>query len=140
LGKLAVHLSRASQWMAPVPESPRLMADSHIFLQKLIVKTETKRLPWRPSVESDGFTVSLDQEFVVTIRKTAPHEFFFEVRDQRDNQLFHLSAEKTHAWEQGYEEAVELYASLSRLHDAARFVALDVSKQLSRAEALLDKL
>jgi len=121
------------------PHSPRPMSDSHTFLQKLIAKSEAQRLPWRPSVESDTFTVSLEREFTVTIRKAAPHEFFFEMRDRRDNQLFHLTAEKTQAWEQGYEEAVELFELLRRLHDAARFVALDVNQQLLRAESILDQ-
>ncbi len=61
------------------------------------------------------------------------------MRDQRGNKLVDFSADKAQAWEQGYEEAVENFERLRGLFEAARAAALDVGRQLLRAESLLDQ-
>ncbi len=114
------------------------MPDYQRLLNKLVAKTAAGRVPWRATMESDLFAASIDGEFTVTIGRTALHEFVFEMRDKQENKLVQLSAEKTQAWEQGYEEAVENFELLRHLFEAARAAALDVSNQLARAEALLD--
>lgn len=115
------------------------MSDYHNFLDKLTAKTRNGKVQWRPTAESDAFAVSLEGEFTVSVAKTGNSLFICEMRDQRGNKLLDLSAERTHAWEQGYEEAVETFERLSQLFEAARVSALDVRNQLRRAESLLDK-
>jgi hypothetical protein len=115
------------------------MPDPKSFLDKLITKSQQGRVPWRPATESDMFTASLGTEFTVTVSKTGVHMFAFELRDQRDQKLIQMSAGKTEAWEQGYEEALEHYDRLRQLYEVARDFALDVPKQLTRAETLLDE-
>jgi|SRR5581483_7348667 len=115
------------------------MPDYRSFIDKLITKTTTGRVSWKPTVDSDAYSAAIESEFTVQVSQSGKQEFAFEMRDRRGNKLVDISADKTHAWEQGYEEAVENFERLRRLFDSARASALDVSTQLSRAESLLDK-
>ena len=115
------------------------MPDYTSFLDKLIAKTAAGRIRWKATVESDAFNAAIENEFTVHVSHSGKQEFSFEMRDHGGNKLVDLSADKTHAWEQGYEEAVENFERLRQLFEAARSSALDVNKQLSRAESLLDK-
>ena len=115
------------------------MSDYQGFLVKLCDKSVAGRIQWRLTAESDVFAASIENEFTVKVSKTTKNEFIFEMYDNRDHQLVSLTAEKAHAWEQGYEEPVETFECLRKLHGAARRVALDVDNQLLRAASLLDR-
>jgi hypothetical protein len=115
------------------------MPDYQSFVDKLIAKTASGRIMWKPTIESDAFTAAIENEFTLRVSQPVKEEFAFEMRDQRGNKLVNLSANKAQAWEQGYEEAVEHYERLRQLFETARSTALDVSTQLSRAESLLDR-
>jgi len=115
------------------------MPDYGSFLSKLIAKTGSGRIVWKPTADSDAYSAAIDTEFTVRVSQVERQEFAFEMRDQRGNKLVDISADKADAWEQGYEEAVENFERLRQLFEAARDSALDVSTQLSRAESLLDK-
>ena len=109
------------------------------FLGKLIDKTEKGRIAWRATADSDIFAASIENEFTVMTGKTGRDAYSLQLRDQRGNKLLDISTDKTQAWEQGFEEAVEHFELVRRLFGAARGSALDLNKQLLRAEFLLDQ-
>ncbi|MGE0407329.1 MAG: hypothetical protein AB7O65_13620 [Candidatus Korobacteraceae bacterium] len=115
------------------------MSSHQAFIDKVITKTAQGRIPWKAMSESDAFTASIEQEFTLTVRRPEAQEFSFEVRDRLGNRLLDLTGEKSQAWEQGYEQAVEDFERLRQLFEAARRFALDVDNQLLRANTLLDQ-
>jgi mevalonate kinase len=115
------------------------MPDYRNFIDKLISKTTHGRVSWKPTTDSDAYAAAIENEFAVRVSQSGKQEFTFEMRDQRGNKMVDISADQAHAWEQGYEEAVENFERLHQLFEAARASALDINSQLLRAESLLDK-
>jgi hypothetical protein len=100
------------------------------IIDKLLAKSETGGVPWKPTAEDDTFVAAIEGEVTFEIRRTPDGAFEFLMRDGEGRRIIELTS--LNRWDDFFER-------MTRLYEAARVKALDVDRKLTDAEALLDR-
>lgn len=109
-------------------------------IDKLIGKSETGALPWRPTFNENTFIVAIEGEVTFEVTRLEDGGFQFTMKDKDGKKIIDITCHNVPHYHDAYVEDDRYCDKISRLFEAARVIALEVDKKLSIAESLLDKL
>jgi hypothetical protein len=109
-------------------------------IDKLIDKSESGTVPWKPTFNEDTFIAALQGEVTFEVSKLEDGGFEFRMKDKDGKKIIDMACHKREHYRQDYVDDDRYFDRIKRLFEAARVIGLEVDKKLTVAESLLDRV